>query len=595
MAFEASTLPKVALSRAQWLRLIFVGTFVVLAVGRVIPDGVRAFYPLQIFGYVTDGDGSVVRASGETSKGSERIALGDTVRIDRISPFDRKPGLAGASYSYDNPDRHLPVMHRGKLHVLHLLARPESVASRVTTMLRIVLCLLVTALGAILFLMKPGIPTAAIFFYCIGGTFPTTYADVAIPFPWRQTPQWIGTTLDGASDAALLLFALCLLVEDERRQRGFAAAAAFLGLALGTAYAYADWSLTYGARPAQHLDDLYARLSDLIVGATIVVFVLAFARSHDAERQRIGWTIVAFAFAGAARLASDAFYPARIGPWENGLLLAVTPLPIVVVWIAVLRNRFFNVDFFAHRAVVYIALSAGVLGLITILEELGTYVFYNNTDLAYGFVIIFSMIVGSASGKIRQGVEYVVDRFIFRNRRAQRQALEIIGGYILEAEHVEDVYRALLEDATHALKLSFAGVMTRCSDGSYALTQSFEWPADCSTTLPSGDELTRHITRSRGALTFSGKESRLIRRAFPGERLTFAAPLFFDRTVSAIVVYGHSVIGLHLDSEERDQLVRLVSHASIALHQIEIAKYRAAAGALAVAPTRPSASASPLS
>jgi hypothetical protein len=56
-----------------------------------------------------------------------------------------------------------------------------------------------------------------------------------------------------------------------------------------------------------------------------------------------------------------------------------------------------------------------------------------------------------------------------------------------------------------------------------------------------------------------------------------AAPLFFDRSVSAIVVYGHSVSGLDLDPEERDQLVRVVAHASIALHQIELARYRAAA------------------
>ncbi len=571
----AQTLPKVALSRAHWIRLVSVGAFVVLAVGRVIPDGVRLVYPLHFFGYVTNGDAVVVRASAQPPKGADRIALGDRVRIDRIKPFDRKPGLAGASYTYDNPERRLPVERAGKVRELHLIGETETMASRIMTALRILLCLLVATLGAILYLIKPGYATAAIFFYCIGGTFPATYSELAIPYPWRQIPEAIGMVLDGASDAALLLFAFCLLVEDERRQRAFARFTVALGLTLGATYAYADWALTYAARPAQRLDDVYARLSDLLVGLTILVFVLAFARAHDTHRQRIGWTIVAFAFAGAARLASDTFYPSRIGPWENGLLLAATPLPIVVVWIAVVRQRFFNVDFVAHRAVVFVALGAGIIGIITLLEELGTYVFYMNTDLAYGIVIIFSMVVGAASGKIRMVVQALVDRFIFRNRHFQREALEIIGGYILEAEHIEDVYRALLEDATHALKLSFAGVMTRRPDDGYELTRGYEWPADVATSLPRTDRLTQHITRSRGALTFSGKESRLIRRAFPNERLTFAAPLFFDRTVSAIVVYGHSVTGLDLDSEERDQLVRLVSHASIALHQIELARYRA--------------------
>ena len=322
---------------------------------------------------------------------------------------------------------------------------------------------------------------------------------------------------------------------------------------------------------------LYGRLSDIIIGATITVFIFSFVRSQAEDRRRIGWMIVAFAFAGAARLASDTFYPARIGPWENGMLLALTPLPIVAVWVAVLRHRFFNVDFVVSRAVVYVAITAGIIGAVTLIEELGTYNFYMNTDFAYGFLIVFSMAVGAATNRIRPYVEHVVDRFIFRNRHSQREALEIIGGYILDAEHVEDVYRALLEDATHALGLSFAGILARHDDGSYRLERNYAWPADCVVTLDRGDELIQHISRSRGALTFSGKESRLIRKAFPNERLTFAAPLFFDRSVSAIVVYGHSVSGLDLDPEERDQLVRVVAHASIALHQIELARYRAAA------------------
>ena len=577
MDFDAATLPKVALSRSQWLRLVLIGIFVVVAVGRVLPDGVRAMYPLHYFDYVTDGDGVVVRTDAKPPKGDDRLALGDRVRVDHIKLFDRKPGLAGASFSYDNPDRHLPVEHRGRLRTSHLIGRVEPVPSRVTVVLRILLCLIVVSLGAMLYLIKPGIPTAAIFFYCIGGTFPATYAELALPYPWRMMPEWIGTTLDGASDAALLLFALCLLVDDERRQRTLAAAATLLGIALGTLSAYADWALTYSARPAQRLDDLYGRLSDVTVGATIVVFIFAFVRSHAEQRRRIGWMIVAFAFAGAARLASDTFYPARIGPWENGILLALTPLPIVAVWVAVLRHRFFNVDFVVSRAVVYVAITAGIIGTVTLIEELGTYNFYMNTDFAYGFLIVFSMAIGAATNRIRPYVEHVVDRFIFRNRHSQREALEIIGGYILDAEHVEDVYRALLEDATHALGLSFAGILTRHDDGSFRLAENYEWPADCVVALARGDDLIEHISRSRGALTFSGKESRLIRKAFPNERLTFAAPLFFDRSVSAIVVYGHSVSGLDLDPEERDQLVRVVAHASIALHQIELARYRAAA------------------
>jgi hypothetical protein len=225
-----------------------------------------------------------------------------------------------------------------------------------------------------------------------------------------------------------------------------------------------------------------------------------------------------------------------------------------------------------------------VLGAITLAEEIGTYVFYQNTDLAYGFLIAISLVVGSMTGKIKELLDHAVDRFIFRGRHDHRVALQLIGGYILDAEHEDDVYRALLEDATHALALSFAGVLARGADGNYRLTRDFNWPSGCDVHFGAQDEFTKAIARARGAVTFTGKESRLIRDAFPDERLTFAAPLFFDRTVNAIVVFGQNVSGLDLDSDERELLVRVVTHASIALTALELERYRASSAALVLQP-----------
>jgi len=66
----------------------------------------------------------------------------------------------------------------------------------------------------------------------------------------------------------------------------------------------------------------------------------------------------------------------------------------------------------------------------------------------------------------------------------------------------------------------------------------------------------------------------MIARAFPDRRLTFAAPLYFNRSILGIVMYGQNVSGLELDPEEREHLVRAVAHASIALSSIELARCR---------------------
>jgi hypothetical protein len=613
---EAS-LPKVKLSRWQTTRLVIVGILVVLALVRVVPDFIRFVYPHHVFGYRTDGDAIVTRvvsrpapkpggaiaratarvvdfARGHGRRGAAPVAAasatpraeetgdklerGDRVRIDRIKPYDRKPGLAGITYTFDNPVRYLPIERHGTERVVKLVSWEESNAVRATDMLRIVLCIAAVALGAMLFLVKPSIATAAFCVFCLAAIeAPATYLDTVIPMPWRPVLPWIYDTLRGAVRPALLLFALCLIDgdADAPRERIFAWFAAALALALGTLNAYAQWRLNYAALPSESLDRAVTATSYTVSTMTVIALLVAFLRARPNDRHRISWIAAAFVFAGLARLLSDALFPAgRIALWQNSLLVSTTIVPIVTIWIAVIRHQFFNVDFVVSRAIVYAALTAGVFGVISLFEEIATYVFYQNADFAY---IVFSAItlgIGMITGKLVQVLSQLVDRFIFRDRREQRQALEFIAGYILDAETVADVYRALLQDAPHALKLSFGGILARQPDGSYELAESHDWPDDVTIKLGPSDELTRAIARTRGALTFTGKDTRLIQKSFPNERLTFAAPLFYDRTVSGIVVYGHNVMGLDLDPEEREHLVRVVAHASIALNTIELNRYR---------------------
>jgi len=610
---EAPSLPIVSLSLAHRIRLVVVGILVVLALVRVVPDFVRIVYPRQVFGYRTDGNavvnlvaprtspapnaleraaakvgrvvqrgrkGAVAAVPLPTLNSGDLVVRGDKVRIDRIKPFDRKPGIAGSAYTYDNPTRYLPIERNGRERILRLVSRPETNSVRFTDMLRIVLCAVAVGLGALLFLVKPSIATAAFFVFSLAAVeAPTTWLDATIPMPWRPVPEWIHDTLRGAVRPALLLFTLCLIDgdADARRERLFAWFTAALALGLGTLNAYAQWRLNYAALPAESLERAYTGASVAVGVLAALALIVAFVRARQNDRHRIGWIAAAFIFAGLARLVSDALFPAgRIAFWQNSLLVSATIVPIVAIWIAVIRHQFFNVDFVVNRAIVYVALSAAFFATFGLIEEVGTYTFYSNTDLAYIVLSALFWGVGMATGKIHDMLGHLVDRFIFRDRLAQRQALEFIAGYILDAETVEDVYRALLQDAAHALKLTFGGILGRQPDGSYALVQSYAWPEDFTFRLGPSDELTRAITRTRGALTFSGKDTRLIQESFPNERLTFAAPLFFDRTVSGIVVYGHNVSGLDLDPEERELLVRVVAHASIALNTIELQRYRGA-------------------
>ncbi len=590
--------------------MIVVGLLAVIALLRIVPDLGRVAYPLRIFGYQTNGDGVVITVgrgassartpsvawpdldvaplpAAKDGKSADHVRIGDRVRLDRYPPELRKPGLTGRGFTYDNPDRYLPIERYGRERVIHLIAADENVRNRALDILRILLAIAAVVLGAILFLVKPSIATAAFFVFCLGGVeAPATLLDSIMPNPYRQIVDVASDLLRGFIRPALLLFALCLIDGDVdvARERLFAWVTGAIGLALGLTNAYAGWRLNYGALPAESLYAIVRGTSTTLAVLTGTAFTIAFLRARRRDRERIGYIVFAFLFAGAMRLISDAFYPAHIPVWLNSVLVSMTIVPIVVVWIAVIRHRFFNVDFVVSRAVVYVALSAAAFGAISIGEEVIYYQFYQYADFAY---LVFSLItlgVAFSSSKMVDVLIHLVDRFIFRDRREQRRALEFIAGYILDAETVDDVYRALLQDAAHALKLSFGGILARQPDGSYELAESYDWPKDITIALGANDDLTRAIARSRGALTFTGKDTRLIQKSFPNERLAFAAPLFFDRTVSGIVVYGHNVSGLDLDPEERELLVRVVAHASIALNAIELNRYRNAAAAATATP-----------
>jgi hypothetical protein len=565
--------PKIQLTRDQWIRMIVVGIFAAFSLARVVPDAARLIYPLGQFNYITSGDAVVVSA---TARGARDIRAGDRVRVDRIQPFDRKPGLVRVPYTYDNYDRHLPVERDGTVRILDAKAHAEDVVGRITALVRIVIYVFSVLLGGLLFLMKPGLLTGAFFVFALGGEYPTTFSDLWLtPYPpWRELPALIGNTLRGAAIPACLLFALCLLLESRTQRRIAAGACVALGLAVGALHAYSNWLMVYAGAPAQRLDTVYGDTTAALTVLTLVVFTVRFARVGDAQRTPAAVILAAFVIAGIARIVTAGLFPAHLNPWIYGLLQTTPIVPIVAVWFAVVRHSFFNVDFVVSRGVVFAALTAAMLGFVASAEELATYLFYNNANFAYVVFSAMGLAFGASFSRVRNFLNGLVDRLIFRDRLSQRVALELIGGYILDAESAEDVYRALLEDAPHALKLSFGGILTRRENGGFELTRKNQWPDDLDVRLEADDALTREIIGRRSGMTFSGKESGMIRRAFPAGRLTFAAPIFSDRRVGEIVVYGHNVSGLDIDPEERELLVRVVEHATIALREIELARYR---------------------
>ena len=558
----------------QSLRLVAVGVVVAFMLLRVVPDAYRLVQPLGSFDYATNDDGVVTKAPATRPKGTDALLLGDRIRIDRIQPFDRKPGITRIGFSQQNFERRLPIERAGVERVLYLKATPEPMANRAIIFLRIILYVAAVAFGALLLIVSPTLATFAFFVFCLGGSEPTSFTDLLFDMPWRQIPPVIGDTISGQAPLALLLFALCLAVNNHRARVAVAIVLGVAALAMGADNGLAYWRVTYGAMPAQglrHVNEVVETVANVLTG---VAFVVAFVRMRGAERHRTAWIIAAFVVAGLGRIISEHFFPTYLNFWQNGTLLSLAIAPVIVVWIAVVKHHFFDVDFVVSRALVYTAITAAVIGVVGSSEELLTYLFYNNTNLAYGITIAVSLVVGSTFGRVKEFLEHFVDRFIFRERHAQLQALERVASNLLDVEDAETVFTVLLHDVPSILDLSFSGIMMRTTEGGYTLAHEWNWPPECVNVLSPEHQLTRDIYKSRGVLPDDAVRSTMVKSLFPNDRLTYAAPLYFDRSVSALVLYGHSVSGLDIDPDERVTLVRLMANASIALNAIELASYR---------------------
>ncbi len=579
----AASPPQIKLSREQLFRLVLACALVVLAAARVIPDVAHAVRPMYTFGYSTNTYAVVTAVSPQKIEGwDDVLQVGDRVNIGREPHYALKPGLIGAQpFTWDDRERWLPIQRHGVEMRIRLHGVAESPAVRALTVLRVALFILTLGLGALLFVLKPGTATAGFFAFCAAAEAPTNFADTMVPMPYRQWTIAIGEVIRGAAAPALFVFAYSMLDSGAAgvlRRRVVTIVAAVVALAIGVLRAYGGWRLVFANEPGAPYIQASRDATIVIFAATIVTFVVAFVRAAGEERRRIAVSAAAFALAAGSRAISVAYFPAHIPAWLNGVLLSMTVVPALVIWYGILRHRIFEIDWVVSRALVYVSLSLAILATIGLIEEVGTYFFVMNTNLAYIVLNFATLAIALTSGKITEVVERVLDRFVFRERREQRKALELIAGYILDAESAEDVYRALVEDCTHALGLAFGGLFFRRSDGGFELAVKHDWPPDCVVHLEPQDQLTRAIAGSRGVLTFEGKETSLIRELFPNERLTFAAPIFLERSVEQIIIYGHNISGLDLDPDEREQLARVVAHASIALNAIELGRLRAMAG-----------------
>ncbi len=330
------------LSRTQIARIVFVFVLGAFALGRTLPDAIRVFAPLYVFGYYTDSAGVITSVIPGSPAAKVGLRAGDRVDVRDFAQADRKGGLIGKTYSAYNPQRHMTVVRDGVRMSYEINGVPEGAPTRGVILLRELVAFITILIGMLLAIVRPNRASLGFFHFVIGGeVYPSAMTSIWLDYPWRMIVDGINDVLVAGAAIGLLMFALGFPRDIPVRWRiPVDVVGAMVWLASAALLLTADVGATYFARPAVTEAQLYNGVQSTIYIGAMFVFIVTLIRSRGSDQIRVGAVVGAFMVAILGYLVAEHFYPGPLKYWEYAALEALPVLPALA--------RFLRCDALSH-------------------------------------------------------------------------------------------------------------------------------------------------------------------------------------------------------------------------------------------------------
>jgi signal transduction histidine kinase len=183
----------------------------------------------------------------------------------------------------------------------------------------------------------------------------------------------------------------------------------------------------------------------------VAAVVVRFRRSRGAERQQMKWFL--YAVAPLLLTPLEAVLPPVVGSFVFAWMLIAFPLAIAI---AVLRYRLDGIDVVINRTLVYVALTAVVVGVyVFVVGYLGA-AFASNGDLTIS--LIATGVVAVLFAPLRDRVQRGVDRLFYGRRSEPYVALSQLGERLEGTLAPDAVLPAIVSTVREALRLPYAAI-----------------------------------------------------------------------------------------------------------------------------------------
>jgi hypothetical protein len=165
--------------------------------------------------------------------------------------------------------------------------------------------------------------------------------------------------------------------------------------------------------------------------ATIVSPILRYRRADGVQRAQMKWIFftlmlgIAFflSFGSLAPLLTNASEE-ELAPISNGLFWLFTIAIPIVMGVAILRYRLFDIDLIIRRTLVYGALTVLLaviyLGIVTLLQSLVSAVSGQESPL---IIVLSTLVIAALFAPLRRRVQRFIDRRFYRRKYDATQTL----------------------------------------------------------------------------------------------------------------------------------------------------------------------------
>jgi hypothetical protein len=461
------------------------------------------------------------------------------------------------------------IGHNGTERTVDLVSEitPRSAADNVTDILGVGSIVAIILISAFLVLKRPSKMTWAFFLFANGQLDANT--SFSLLSPVGVTVYEVVGGLFGLPWLWLAIFALRFPSDTVSGWRRTAERALLVSLPVLlplSVWGFTGYMLGHPAPPAVQF--LLAGLDVAGLAFVATIFVLTYMHASPGERARVRWVMLGLVIGFGAELiwqigSSVPGLAVAMPIWAFNVAQSAQIAIALTVAYAIARNRIFDVRFFIGRAVVYGALTTGVVATLALVESAAERVLVGTRLAVLGEAGV-AVIVGLSINTVHKMLERFVDRTLFRSRiDAERRLARVTRG-LSHATSLEAIEYVVVHEPAEAFKLTSSAIFCREHKGDFLRGEAIGWETATLESIGENDPLVLQLLGAKDPVPIRDVGLNRATLPFGPEHPIFVLPMIVRSDLVAILFYGpHSSLET-IDPSEMETLERLVSAAASA-------------------------------